>query len=54
MPKYKGMTYKKYSTEENLAIVIRYLNDHESMPKLEQKTGISNGQISNWVLRYKQ
>jgi len=54
MPTYKGLKYKKYSTEEKLAIVRRYLNNHESMPELEQKTGISNGQISNWVRRYQQ
>jgi transposase-like protein len=54
IPTYKGLKYKKYSTEEKLAIVRRYLNDHESMRELEQKTGISNGQISNWVRRYQQ
>ena len=54
MPKYNGMTYKKYSTEQKLAIVLRYLNDHESMPELAQKTWISNGQISNWVRRCHQ
>jgi transposase-like protein len=37
-----------------LAIVRRYLNDHGSMPELQQKTVISNGQISNWVRRYQQ
>ena len=54
MPTYKGLKYKKYSTEEKMVIVRRYLNDHESMPELEQKTWISNEQISNWVRRYQQ
>jgi transposase-like protein len=34
MPKYKGLKYKEYSTEEKLAIVRSYLNDHKSMPEL--------------------
>jgi hypothetical protein len=49
VPKYKGLKYKKYSNVEELAIVRRYLDDHESMPELEQKTGISHRKISNWV-----
>jgi len=35
MPTYKGLKYKKCSTEEKLAIVQRYLNDHDSMRELE-------------------
>jgi transposase-like protein len=54
MPKYKGMTYKKHSTEEKLTIVRRHLNDHESIKEIEKKTGISNGQINNWVRRYQE
>jgi transposase-like protein len=41
------MTYKKHSTEEKLALVLHFLNENESMPELEQKPGISNGQIRN-------
>jgi transposase-like protein len=54
MPTYRGLKYKKYSTKEKLAIVRRYLNNHANMPEMEQKTGISNGQINNWVRRYQQ
>ena len=50
----KGGTNKKYTTEEKLAIVLRYLNDHESMKEIQRKTGISHGQISNWVRIYQQ
>jgi transposase-like protein len=49
MLKYKGMTYKKHSTEEKLTIVRRHLNDYESIKEIEKKTGISNGQNNNWV-----
>jgi transposase len=54
MGRTKGGTNKKHTTEEKLAIVLRYLNDHESMPEIQKKTGISNGQISNWVRIYQQ
>ena len=48
----KGGTDKKHSTEEKLVIPMRHLNNHESITEIEKKTGISNGQISNWVRIY--
>ena len=50
---YKGMTYKKQSIEQKLAIVLRYMNDY-AHAEVEQKNGISNGEISNWVRRHQQ
>jgi transposase-like protein len=47
------MTYKKQSIEQKLAIVLRYMNDY-AHAEVEQKNGISNGEISNWVRRHQQ
>lgn len=48
----KGGTNKKYSVEEKLSIVKRYLNEHESQPALGRDLGISDKNIGRWVIQY--
>ena len=48
----KGGTNKKYSVEEKLSIVKRYLDDHESLVELGRVLGISEKNISRWVGQY--
>lgn len=48
----KGGTNKKYSVDEKLSIVKRYLNEHESQPELGRELGISDKNIGRWVIQY--
>ena len=48
----KGGTNKKYSCEEKLEIVKRYLNKHGSQVALGRELGISDKNIGRWIIEY--
>ncbi len=48
----KGEKNRKYSFEEKLALVKKYVNDHHSYHELSNETGIYHALIAAWVKRY--
>lgn len=48
----KGGKNKKYSVEEKITIVKRYLDKHESLSELKRILGISDRNISRWAIQY--
>ncbi|MGH0394680.1 transposase, partial [Bacillus cereus] len=44
----------KFTDDEKIQIVLRYLNGNESYPEMGRSLGISDTIILNWVNQYKQ
>lgn len=52
MGRNKGGTNRRYSVEEKLEIIKRYLDQHESQRNLGQELGISHQNIARWIIQY--
>ena len=52
MGRHKGGTNKKYSVEDKLKIINRYLDQHESLRELGRELGISHQNIGRWIVQY--
>jgi transposase len=48
----KGGKNKKYSIDEKLRVVNRYLNEHISILILEKEENISHSVIHSWITKY--
>jgi len=52
MGRNRGGTNRKYSVEEKLVIIERYLVQHESQRDLGRELGISHQNIGRWIVQY--
>jgi len=52
MGRNKGGTNRRYSVEDKLEIIKRYLDQHESQRNLGQELGISHQNIARWIIQY--
>lgn len=50
----KGGTNRKYSIEDKMKVIRRYIDDHISLKELGKEFGISPRLILTWVERYGQ
>jgi len=47
-----GRQYRKWSKEEKLRIVNRYVVDHVGQPTLAREEGISEGMLRRWIYAF--
>lgn len=50
----KGQKFRKWSFEEKLRIVKRYMEDHVSIRQLSKEEGATNGLICRWIRLYQE
>jgi len=50
----KGGKNKEWSTEEKLRIITRIMNGEGSSAEIGNEENVSDGQIRNWVYKYKR
>lgn len=50
----KGGKNKEWSTEEKLRIITRIMNGEGSSTEIGNEENVSDGQIRNWVYKYKR